>query len=289
MAKANATTLREILSIVASRPGIANACRVVGISQKTFYLWLKKSRASDPKFLVDFPEGELPQQFCELLIQARRQSLIEFESTFRDLCMHGRERILRNASTGDIVWEKDPRFIGVPDEDMTLMGDDKPSIAWNRLLRDPVTGMPVAAKVIDPPSSHAMIKLLTSAVPGYADQTNVTLDAKVTGSVLVIGAPKNGAAPKQEPDAAETMRLNGLLEHAYEEPPEVLAEEPPAEHPSITELKRLKALSPEQRRAELSAKPMPQPDNSGARYITLDERAEGVGAGHVKPGGYKVR
>ena len=276
MAKANATTLREILSIVASRPGIANACRVVGISQKTFYLWLKKSRASDPKFLVDFPEGELPQQFCELLIQARRQSLIEFESTFRDLCMHGRERILRNASTGDIVWEKDPRFIGVPDEDMTLMGDDKPSIAWNRLLRDPVTGMPVAAKVIDPPSSHAMIKLLTSAVPGYSDQTNITLDAKVTGSVLVIGAPKNGEAQK-------------VLEHAYEDKPEVLAEEPPAEHPSITELKRLKALSPEQRRAELSAKPMPQPDNSAARYITLDERAEGVGEGHVKPGGYRTR
>ena len=49
-------------------------------------------------------------------------ALINFESQVRDEIMHGTPRILRNAATGQIVYELDPQFIGVDDETMVLLG-----------------------------------------------------------------------------------------------------------------------------------------------------------------------
>ena len=316
--------LRHFLSIICSRPNISLACKASGLGETTFRTFLKRSRAGDPALMIDFPEGSEPQQFADCLTFARRQSLILFELTIRDHCLNGIARILRNPSSGDIVYEKDPRFIGLSDDDMRLIGEDDPSVEFCRLLRDE-KGMPVPVVVYDQAPAHLKIKLLESAVPGFVDRKVVSLDQTVSGSVQVIAAPgqsdadvKKFIAEQNKPKQIEAAVVD---EEIVFDDDASLTESAPAEvdiawpvanaaptheqiaanavklnetlkpkSPAIKKLKRLAALSPEERRAELASKPSPQ---NPPRFVSMEEKSEGVGYGltaeQIKQrGGFKI-
>jgi hypothetical protein len=68
-------------------------------------------------------------------------------------------------------------------------------------------------------------------------------------------------------------------------PPPVAPAAPGAEHPSILELRRLANMSPADRAAAIGAARAP---DAPPRYVSMDERSEGIGQGRVAPGGMKI-
>ncbi len=249
--------------------------------------------------MIDFPEGDPPQQFADALVYCRRVSLITWESIIRDQVMNGTPRILRNPSTGEPVWEVNEDTVGLDDEAMQILGMSEPTCAWHRIKRD-ANGKPVPVIVRDPAPAHLAIKILQSAVPGYADVKHVSLDAKVTGAVMRIAAPGQKDVPRvvQAPKQIEQIVDDDIVFDDDAPAPEIeqhaeqvaqttvkLNDALKSESPEIIEMRRVAALPPDERRAYFAAKPNPL---NPPRFVPMDERAEKIGHGEPAPGGYKI-
>ena len=287
MTKLSKPLMREFLSIVASRPNIKNAANVIGCTDVTIFNWIKRSRNGDPALLLDWPEGDEPCQFAEHMITARRMSLLQFESQIREEVLIGRKRILRNAGTGQIVYELDERFVGVSDEDMKLCGFDPPP--FYRIKRN-ADLTPVPAVVYDPAPAHLTIAAATKMIPGMADVKHVHLDHAVHG-VVRVGGPQQLAPPVLEALTDDTADDDVADDDVADDANDDLFEAEPStngrreidetERPDIVELRRLANLSPEERRKAFSAKPPREAQR-------LWEPEERIGEGDVAPGGYAV-
>jgi hypothetical protein len=289
-------TLREFLSIISSRPNTRNACRACGFHPASLYGWIKRSNQGDPKFLLDFPEGDPPQQFAQHIVECRKISRFNYESQMRDEVEHGIPRVLRDPSTNNIVYEQDPNYVGVSDEDMELLGLDP---VFHRIQRDRA-GMPVPSIVYDPAPAQLKIAVLRT-IPGYGDTKTVKLDHVVSGSVLQIGAPgqeprhviehviEQIAAPVAEEVTHDDPDADLLGEVAEEvAAPVAQAQDAPViEHASVRELRELAAMSPEDRRARLQGSARPSAPITPA-YSSAEDRSEGIGHGTVPPGGMKM-
>ncbi len=298
MTKLSKPLMREFLSIVASRPSIRAAAALVGCTDVCIHVWIRRSRNGDPALLLDWPEGDEPRQFAEHMITARRMSLLQFESQIRDEVLNGRKRILRNAGTGQIVYELDERFVGVSDADMKLCGFDPPE--FYRIKRN-ADLTPIPAIVYDPAPAHLTIAAATKMIPGMADVKHVHLDHSVHGVVRVGAQPVQLAPPVLEAltddvaaddvaddDIADDANADLMSENdsavAFEaEPPTNGRREiDDTERPDIAALRHLATLSPEERRKVFSAKP---PREAERRLWEPEER---IGEGDVAPGGYAV-
>ncbi len=299
---------RALLGIIASRPNLRNAARVCGIAEASLHSYIRRSKAGDPLFICDWPQGSEPRQFCENLILARRANLLQYESAIRDEVNHGLPRVLRHASTGDVIYEKNPKFIGVPDEDMVLLGYDKPSVEWWRILRDDA-GLPVPVVVRDPAPAHLKIAVLRT-IPGYGEHKTVDMTVK-SSSVLVVGAPKPYEPPPPpqmhaplEPERQIAMEqdLDADLPEGGNEIAPTLAEmagvTPPVTPPApsipvnspaldalgdnalVRDLKNRLAA----KQAGVTLAPPPR-----SKFQSDDDLRENIGEAKILPGGVKVR
>jgi hypothetical protein len=183
----NEDTLRQFLDIVVSRPHLGSAMEAVGGKPQTIWSWLKKSSQGDKNFLVKWPDpdGE-PIQFADALVLARKQSAVIYESILRDEIMNGVKRVQINS--GKLVYAEDPRYIGVPDDVMVMLGLDEPSIEYWRILRDPITKLPVPLTVCEPLAAHIRIRGAQALLPSWRDQRTVDINQRVSGGVMVVNA-----------------------------------------------------------------------------------------------------
>ena len=99
--------------------------------------------------------------------------------------------------------------------------------------------------------------------------------------------------------AAGQKKQPELIEHIVEQdddgdlltpddpPDEMVTKSPRLIDRTLSNLKRLAAMSPEERRAEFRAEKPPA--SAVVQYRPMEDRSEGIGTGHVVPGGVRVR
>jgi hypothetical protein len=75
--------LRRLLDIISVRPKLKPAMRALGCDETLIFVWMNKSAQGDPRFLIDWPEGEPPLQLVEQIKRARAMNIMGLDATFR--------------------------------------------------------------------------------------------------------------------------------------------------------------------------------------------------------------
>jgi hypothetical protein len=120
MSHINEKNLRAVLDRIVSQPKLGPAMRSIGADEKLIFMWLRKSAAGDPKFLVAWPDpdGE-PQQFVELVKLARKMHLIKLDAAIREDVERGTPRTV--IQDGKVCWVEDEALSKYTDQMITDM------------------------------------------------------------------------------------------------------------------------------------------------------------------------
>ncbi len=233
-AKSNITekNLTKVLDILVERPTWAVAMKCIGASERTAYEWRAKSIAAQKENDRSSPFYIMWRDAFDFWHchagRARAENKISYEALVRDQAANGVEEPIFGPDQKP-VWKERPEYIGRSDQfirDMEILAPDD-DVAWYRLEHD-ADGNPIQ---------------LTR---------RVQLPAPLRKAVLAAS----------HPDYRETLDVN--VEHSgtvhVARPLERLASEPRAD---VAELRRLAAMTPEQRRKELGASNYPKNPQTG--------------------------
>lgn len=285
MTKLSEKTLHRIVTAYVASGKLAVAARAADVSEMTLYRWVKAANEDAEAEVEGSPyqitiDGTL-DYFTSHMEIARALRFEHIGDKLLDDTLYGRE--VEVWADGRQVFEQDPRYVGVDDETMKLLGLDPPE--YHRLKRTP-DGRAIPAKRRVPVSTPDAIAVLASNDPEtWAKKSSVAVkqDVEVSGGVWVAGQPMPGSKPSQQiakpvaqielvPDAvAEIIEAEVVEIEEREREPEPLASEtepqkvfapppPPdlaarrATTPGIQELERLARMSPEERQAAAIAR-----------------------------------
>ncbi len=225
-------SLRRVLDILVEFPTWADAMKHVGGSERLAFEWRAKCRTA-------MKEGDTSSMFwmewrgtfdwwanhCGV---ARREHLIATEAKIRAQAKDGIAEPIFGPDMRP-VWKENPNYIGRSDQyirDMEILSPDE-DVAWYRLAHDE-NGYPIQlTKQVNIPAPLRRA-VLAAAHPDYRESLDVNVEH--SGTVRVA------------------------------KPLERLASEPRAD---VSELRRLAAMTPEQRRAELGASNYPKNPSTG--------------------------
>ena len=217
-----------MLDILVERPTWAVAMKCIGGSERTAFNWRAESIAAQREndrsspFYLEW-RGAWDYWHCHAG-RSRAENKITYEALIRDQAANGIEEKIYGPDQKPI-YREDPRFIGRDDDyvrEVLGMADFEDVTPWHRLEHD-ADGNPIQ---------------LTR---------RVQLPAPLRKAVLAAS----------HPDYREQLDVN--VEHSgvvqVSKPLERLASEPRAD---VSELRRLAAMTPEQRRKELGASNYPK-------------------------------
>lgn len=200
-----------------------------GASERTAFVWraasIKAREENDTSSPFFFEHRGVYDFFHCHAGRARLENIILHESTVRDQSLRGIESVVRGP-TQEILYVQRPEFIGRSDAYVRQaegMGDWEDDVAWHRLEHD-ANGNPIPQTKIEQLPAPLRLRVLEQD-KRYIQR--IETDVQVTGEITV------------------------------QKPPARLPGEPAPR--SMAELRRLAAMSVEQRRAELGASAVPAP------------------------------
>jgi hypothetical protein len=155
----------------------SRACRANGVSETSFWSWIKQSQQDPEAITVEFLGETLP--FCRAVNAARRIALHEMRGRFEQKNVLGYDEPI--FFQGMPTWKPDPRCVGM-DEDLREM------LGYRRdgLLED--NGKLVQNVIHHDPPVAAVLRTLEVAFPSEYRQTtnqNVNLSGNITAGVTV--------------------------------------------------------------------------------------------------------
>jgi hypothetical protein len=225
-------SLTRVLDILVERPTWADAMKHVGGSERLAFEWrakcIKAMKAGDTSsiFWLEY-RGEFGC-WTEFAGRCRREHLIATEAKIRAQAADGIEEPIFGP-TGAPVYKENPLYVGRSDQfirDMEILAPDD-DVAWYRLAHDE-NGHPI----------------------------------QLTRRVQIAAPIRRAVLAASHPDYRESLDVN--VEHSgtvhVAKPLERLASEPRAD---VSELRRLAAMTPEQRRAELGGSKYPKNPKTG--------------------------
>jgi hypothetical protein len=227
--------LLKILDILVTHPNWATAMKSIGMGERAAYEWRAKSaaaqRANDTSspFYIQWREiFDFWHCHCG---RARTENKISYEAKVRDQAANGIEEPVFGPDQKP-VWKENERYLHRSDDYIRLSEglDDDADVAWYRIEHDE-QGRPVQLTRRTQIPAPLRKAVLAAAHPDYRESLDVNIEH--SGTVHVA------------------------------KPLERLKSEPRA---GADELRRLAAMSPEQRREAIGASPFPK-DARGLRTI----------------------
>jgi hypothetical protein len=206
--KSTPETLCAICDYLVSRPNYTAAARAVGLSEKMVFVYMKRSAEKPEDYMIRYPdpEGE-PIPFHVAVAMARKQSTALYEAIIRDEVMHGVPRVLIN--NGKIVYKLRDDIVlngdeNRPPDELEALYGVRTAYALDDL------GRLIPEVVYESAPAALRVKVIESLRPSVYGQ-KVQVDSNVSGSVMVIGAPKVGeqqrGASVSKPSVEEMKRL----------------------------------------------------------------------------------
>jgi hypothetical protein len=187
-------TLIGIIDTLASGVlSYAQAARVNGVSERTFWHWIKQSQQdADPDLVVEFLGEQVP--FARAANAARRIAVHEARGRMemRGVLGHD-EPIFYN---GMPTWKPDPRCVGMSEEDRDLLGYPK-----DGLLRD-ANGCCIQNTIHHEPPVALALRVVEAAFPKeYRPGINSTVDVShsISGVQHVQKSDYAGGPPRVPP------------------------------------------------------------------------------------------
>ena len=185
-----------LLDFFVKNPSITQGCEAVGVSARTFYKWL---RNEDHPFFWPAEDGSTAL-FRTHYATARRIYAIELDASIRETVLLG-ELTVQTGPNGQVLHEEDVEALAI------CGGHSDEARANARLLgytdypfkhRINANGLPERIPLTLRKPAPANLKihtaraLLASAGFNPATKTEATVDQKVAGAVLVLGATQMG-------------------------------------------------------------------------------------------------
>jgi hypothetical protein len=233
--KVSAKNLTRVLDALVTTPAWAKAMGVIKASESPAFVWRAKSREAEKendRSSLFFLEWRQTWDFWHNHAgRARNENILLYEAAMRDESLHGREEIVLGPDQKPVYLENE-KYIGKDDTYVELSeGCDPSEVGYYRWARDEMgRRIPLTRKVFPP-------------------------------------APLRLAVLKQNPNYIERseldVNLRADIQHA-----KPLLRRPDEPAPNLERLRRLAALPPAERRAELGAKAFPQDANG--RHVAAD-------------------
>jgi hypothetical protein len=180
--------LRSFLDFICTKPNLTAAGRSIGVDHlSTIWRWIARSNAGDPEFLVDWPEGDPPQQFAQLILVARKRWIALFEHQLRNECTDGIPRV--QTKDGEIIWARDPKLVADAQDPKlwTMLHGDRP--IEDTYARDE-RGALVQLVLLDAAPAHLKIHVSKGLMPAlYGDRIDINATVR-TPSVMHPGDSK---------------------------------------------------------------------------------------------------
>jgi hypothetical protein len=220
----NERNLVLILNRLVDRPSWKKVMASIGASEATAFVWraqsIKAAKEND-RSSIFFLEWRGTWDFWHNHAgRSRMENIITYEASIRDEALNGREVAVLGPDQKPVYRER-PEYIGRPDDFVMLSEGCEPSeVPFFRLERD-AKGRPIPLTKLEFPPAPVRLRILEQD-RRYVERKN--LDVQHSGEVAV-------AKPLQ--------RLPG------------------EQRPDVEHLRRLAAMTPEQRRAALGASRVP--------------------------------
>jgi hypothetical protein len=270
MAHLTTANLQKVLDALVVTPHWRKAMATIRASEPLAFSWRAKSIKAQKdgdtssEFFIEW-RGTFDFWHCHAA-RARSENIILYEAAIRDQALNGIEEAVLGPDQRPLYRER-PEYIG-RDDDYVRQAEglmDIEDVAWHRLEHDPKTGHPI------PLTKHTQ-----------------------------LAAPIKLRVLEQTPSYRETKVIDAQLQITTTAKP--FERLPGEERPAMEKLKRLAAMTAEERRAELGASPPPvmahrapagRPDHppsttqrpSYARPDQSLDRGESIGRGTAPDGG----
>jgi hypothetical protein len=307
MTKRTHDNMRAVLDVLSDGRGVTTAARSIGVTARVIYMWLRESAmhaakvearemtAEESPYLINWPlddEGNAsgdPIWFHRGPEQARQMAKVSLETGAFELLQHGYKRLV--LENGKPVYEVDDKAIAE-------WGDDKKSAEelgghFDYPYKHDANGARIRMYVYDPVPAQLKIHGMRALVPSWDVSEKREIDQKVSGGVMIIGAPAKPLTPLRqdlETRLAE-VRANGPTN--LPKPVQVFKPDGAnGDQPDDVPISKPKLPHPRQYRLpDPPVKPDPGPPRPaylrGERASTHYD-SEGVGHGVVRPGGVRT-
>ncbi len=271
--KRTPATLRKLLDSLVIDPKISHAAKAVGITSASFFGWVKASSEGDELFLVEW-QGET-KGFHEQVSRARALYALSLDHTLRSEVLNGIPKTV--VHDGKVQYQPHPVLQFWSDKDLEAFGYG-PS---DRFLKDE-HGAPIPLTVMETAPAHLKIAAAQKYL-GWRDAK--TVDMRVHGETTVTVRHPN----RQDAELPLVRELRARLldlqmngpAHPHPEPAPAGAES------AVSASRRGSAPADGGTRPAVPGAPLALPAPPRGR-AALDDRAEGIGAGQPRPGGYQV-
>jgi hypothetical protein len=175
-------TLALVLDHLVHNPVMADAMRAIGHAPNTIFVWARRAKEGDPRFLLRWPDAEGPEiDFAAGIVLARSMQAAVFEATLRRDCTSGTPRVLRTPA-GDVVYEMDHRLIAEFEGDADVarrLGYDDPFYLHDQ------DGSRIPTVVYDQAPGALRQHLARSVLTGYNPSERVAVDNRHSGTLIV--------------------------------------------------------------------------------------------------------
>jgi hypothetical protein len=224
--KLHPETLKAMLEFASSNPpNYAATARHAEISESTFWGWIsvsrkhERDRITDSPYLLVWPDGAEPDYFHRLILERCRSLYkLKLDASLRSEVMPvdqgGGVVEFVYDDKGAPIYEPDPKFENLSDEDMAVLGYAK----IDRYLKGP-DGMPKQRTKKTPAAAHQKIHVSRAIIPEvYGDHRHVHLDGNVTHSARVMSTrPQLAALPPPQNESGEAENEQTALAAASAE------------------------------------------------------------------------
>jgi hypothetical protein len=160
------------------------AARARKISVRTFWRYMKISKADDPDTLIDFLGERI--QFCRAVVMARKMVHLEGRSRFESRSVLGHDEPI--FFQGQPSWVEEERAVGLDEDTRELLGYSR-----DGLKRD-AAGNRIQHTLHHEPPVAAVLRLLEMSFP---EEYRVTTNQQITN----LNPPTQGATRGERPTA----------------------------------------------------------------------------------------
>ncbi|UGA43747.1 hypothetical protein HU230_0036790 [Bradyrhizobium quebecense] len=174
---------------------LSRAAEMNGVSRRSLWKWLEESkRGEDERYLIAFPTDE-KRPFHVAIARARRMAAIDIRSEFEARALRGHDEIVH--FQGQVVWQMDPRAVGLDPDIREMLGYDRDGYLRNE------RGECIPVKQHIQPPVAAVVKVLAAHFKQYGDRVeqNINLRGGVTLGVQAVGMSSRADGPPAIPPA----------------------------------------------------------------------------------------
>lgn len=180
--------LRSVLDAITVGATWRQCMVQVSAKENTAFMWMARSRDAEKRddmssvFYVDWPQGDAPAFFHQLISKARARRALVLEAQMVNEAINGHEETV--IVDGKIAWREDPKFVGWSDDEMRALELDP---VRDRILKDD-QGMPVALTRRVPMAATSRNMILQGTMPAVYGQ-HVNVSANINKRVTIARRP----------------------------------------------------------------------------------------------------